>query len=155
MKHLLFLFLLSCSTSSDVIVPTKLTSSNRNDKPMLTEFVFSDFSTLGNPPAATFQSIEFYWALDSATAFPLCQLRMGYNIMLQSDIKGRLWLVQEENGYGYFHSYLTAYEIVKMSLVYVSGYEHPVLPNLENRKRIPSFEGDPIKQIIIYAKEIQ
>ena len=103
----LSLLLLSCSPIEHTeVTPTKIVTTERNDKPKLTEFVFNDFSALGQPPAADFHSIQFLWTLDTVTLFPLCDLRMGYNQTFMSDSNGYLWIIQEDNGYAYFHSYL-------------------------------------------------
>ena len=154
----LSLLLLSCSTIEHTeVTPTKIVTSNvSNEKPRLTEFVFNDFSALGQPPAANFHSIQFLWTLDTVTLFPLVELRMGYNELYQSDSSGNLWIIQSSNGYAYFHPYLNLYEVVKMTLVYYDGTNHIVLPYLENKSRIPSqFGYNPIVKIIIQAKEYQ
>ena len=160
-KLILFasLFLFSCSPIEKVeVTPTKIVTTRiSNDKPRLTEFVFDDFTLLGNPPDAEFHSIDFYWTNDNGiTYFPLFQLRMGWNDLYQSDSNGYLWIVQHDNGYAYFHSYLNRYEVVKVTLVYYNGFEHSVLPNVENRKRIPHYWGyNPIVEVRIGCLEYE
>lgn len=150
--------LLSCSaTEFTEVTPNKIVTSNvSNDKPRLTEFVFNDFSSLGTPPSAQFHSIDFYWTEDNVTYFPLVQMRMGWNEIFQGGSNGCLWIVQDDNGYAYFHSYLNRYEVVKMTLVYLSGFEHSVLPGVDNRARIPHYFGfNPIVEVRIGCLEYQ
>ena len=153
-----FVLLFSCTATEQIeVTPTRMVTRERNEKPQLTEFVYSDFGGLGNPPDAEFHSIDFYWTNDSGdTYFPLGQLRMGWNEVYQSDSNGYLWITQAENGYGYFHSYLNQYEAVKMTLVYLNGFQHSVLPGEGNKKRIPHYFGfNPIVEVRIGCVEYQ
>lgn len=127
-----------------------------NPKPLLTEFVFDDFSALGNPPDADFHSLEFRLNRGDTVYIPMAQLRMGYNEVYQGGVNGALWIVQRGNGYGYFYSFLNEYQVVKMELIYAGGQRHQVLEGLENRERIPHYFGyNPIVEVRLGCVEYQ
>jgi len=155
---LLSLALTACSTSQDVervALATKRIGDTDNPKPPLTEFVFDDFSSLGTPPAAQFHSIDFV-TYEGSNMVPLAQLRMGYNEVYQGAQNGFLWIIQHDNGYGYFSPVLQKYQVVKFTLVYYDGSTHTVLSGVDNRERIPHYWGfNPIVEIRIGCIEYQ
>lgn len=115
-----------------------------------------DVFPIGNPPDATFHSIDFV-VTDGQYLYPICQLRMGHNELYQASADSTtLWIVQKENGYAYMHSYLNLYKLEKFTFIYHNGYCFEVPEGIDNRQRIPHFFGyNPITTVVIEASEYQ
>lgn len=108
---------------------------------------FDNFTAIGNPPDAIFNTLSLIYYTDTSEYVTLV-FQMGYNEIFQSDAEGRLWIIQYENGYAYALSPQNNYELLDMTLIYLDGYCEPVGIGLDNRNRITHFFGyNPIVKI--------
>jgi len=158
----LLILIVSCTpieVPEQDISPARVTTTSIEkrvvDNTTTLEITFDIFS-IGAPPPATFHSIDFLVS-DGQFLYPICQLRMGYNTIYQASADStKLWIVQDENGYGYVHGYLDLYKLEKFTLIYYDGYCHTLNQGLDNRQRIPHFFGyNPITTIVIEVSEYQ